>query len=223
MPKRLRRWNGTSWDIILDAAAYDFTALNPVGTPIMWCGAGTGATVPAGYLLCDGSAVSRTTYAALFAVIGTKYGAGDGSTTFTLPLANLNHIPSAIALATNTRATTFATGIQSANHTHANTANASASAVTGNAAATATTATNTGANSNDHTHTVQAGSSSPQASKTTSGISANHTHGIPALTVPATAITANAAAQAITMTNNNQSADHTHNNKIFEVCFIIKT
>lgn len=44
-----------------------------------------GATAPTGFLLCDGSAVSRTTYAGLFAIIGTTYGAGDGSTTFTLP------------------------------------------------------------------------------------------------------------------------------------------
>lgn len=44
-----------------------------------------GNTVPEGWLLCDGSNVSRTTYAALFAVIGTTYGAGDGSTTFGLP------------------------------------------------------------------------------------------------------------------------------------------
>ena len=44
-----------------------------------------GAVVPAGYLECDGSAVSRTTYAALYAAIGTTYGAGDGSTTFGLP------------------------------------------------------------------------------------------------------------------------------------------
>jgi microcystin-dependent protein len=44
-----------------------------------------GSTAPAGWLLCDGSAVSRTTYANLFAVIGTTFGAGDGSTTFNLP------------------------------------------------------------------------------------------------------------------------------------------
>lgn len=43
------------------------------------------ASVPAGWLDCDGAAVSRTTYAALFAAIGTTWGAGDGSTTFTLP------------------------------------------------------------------------------------------------------------------------------------------
>ncbi len=43
------------------------------------------ATVPSGYLECNGAAVSRTTYAALFAVIGTAYGTGDGSSTFNLP------------------------------------------------------------------------------------------------------------------------------------------
>ena len=44
-----------------------------------------GNSAPAGYLICNGAAVSRTTYAGLFAVIGTTYGAGDGSTTFNLP------------------------------------------------------------------------------------------------------------------------------------------
>lgn len=44
-----------------------------------------GTNVPDGYLLCDGSAISRTTYADLFAVIGTVYGTGDGSTTFNIP------------------------------------------------------------------------------------------------------------------------------------------
>ena len=44
-----------------------------------------GSTVPAGYLICNGGAISRTTYSQLFAVIGTTYGSGDGSTTFNLP------------------------------------------------------------------------------------------------------------------------------------------
>ena len=44
-----------------------------------------GATAPTGYLLCDGTAVSRTTYAALFAITSTTYGVGDGSTTFNVP------------------------------------------------------------------------------------------------------------------------------------------
>ena len=54
----------------------------PVGTMQMFAG----NTIPAGWLLCDGSAVSRTNYAKLFSAIGTIYGEGDGSTTFALPL-----------------------------------------------------------------------------------------------------------------------------------------
>jgi microcystin-dependent protein len=44
-----------------------------------------GAAAPSGYLMCDGSVVSRTTYADLFVAIGTTFGAGDGSTTFGIP------------------------------------------------------------------------------------------------------------------------------------------
>lgn len=53
------------------------------GTIIPWTTA-TQADLP-GFLICDGTAVSRATYADLFAVIGTTYGTGDGSSTFTLP------------------------------------------------------------------------------------------------------------------------------------------
>jgi len=56
-------------------------ASSPVGTVVDFAG----SSAPTGWLLCDGSAVSRTTYANLFSVIGTTYGAGDGSTTFNLP------------------------------------------------------------------------------------------------------------------------------------------
>ena len=44
-----------------------------------------GSAIPSGYLLCNGQTVSRTTYAELFAVIGTAFGTGDGSTTFNVP------------------------------------------------------------------------------------------------------------------------------------------
>ena len=53
----------------------------PAGTIIPFAG----SSIPTGYLLCNGAVVSRTTYADLFRVIGTTYGAGDGSTTFKLP------------------------------------------------------------------------------------------------------------------------------------------
>lgn len=44
-----------------------------------------GSSAPAGYLICDGSAVSRSTYAALFAICSTNYGVGNGTTTFNIP------------------------------------------------------------------------------------------------------------------------------------------
>ncbi len=52
-----------------------------VGTIVEW----PSDTIPENWLLCDGRAVSRNTYSDLFAVIGTQFGAGDGSTTFNLP------------------------------------------------------------------------------------------------------------------------------------------
>ena len=55
--------------------------LMPTGTVIAFAG----VMPPPGWMECDGMAISRTTYAALFAVIGTTYGAGDGQTTFNLP------------------------------------------------------------------------------------------------------------------------------------------
>ena len=51
------------------------------GEIIIW----SASNPPAGYLICDGAAISRTTYASLFNVIGTTWGAGDGNTTFNLP------------------------------------------------------------------------------------------------------------------------------------------
>lgn len=63
------------------AAAPSLNALVPAGVYLPF----GGATAPTGWLSCDGSAVSRTVYSALFTAIGTTYGAGDGSTTFNLP------------------------------------------------------------------------------------------------------------------------------------------
>jgi len=62
-------------------AAAAIASLIPYGT--VWAYGGTAA--PTGWLLCDGSAISRTTYADLFTAIGTTYGSGDGSTTFNIP------------------------------------------------------------------------------------------------------------------------------------------
>jgi len=56
----------------------------PAGTVFPFAG-GTSPDPPTGFLRCDGAAVSRTTYAALFAAIGTAFGAGDGTSTFNVP------------------------------------------------------------------------------------------------------------------------------------------
>lgn len=60
--------------------------VGPTGTVIAYAS----SSIPAGWLQCDGSAKSRTTYSALFGVIGTTWGSGDGSTTFNIP--NLNGV-----------------------------------------------------------------------------------------------------------------------------------
>ena len=57
------------------------TTLTPTGVVHMW----PTNTAPTGYLLCNGAAVSRTTFNALYVLIGTTFGAGNGSTTFNLP------------------------------------------------------------------------------------------------------------------------------------------
>lgn len=71
-----------------EATKYDFDGQNltdiqglNTGLIIPW----TDTSVPTGYLECNGAAVSRSTYADLFTIIGTTYGSGDGSTTFGLP------------------------------------------------------------------------------------------------------------------------------------------
>lgn len=86
---------GTSGQVLTSAGASAPTWSNvlPSGVMQMYGGAITQSvsagtlttTAPSGWALCDGSAISRTTYSALFTAIGTTYGTGDGSTTFNLP------------------------------------------------------------------------------------------------------------------------------------------
>lgn len=87
---RLRRRNNANnaWidigpldDVLGDLRLQVSAGSVPVGTVLEFAA----STPPSGYLLCNGSAVSRTTYAALFSLISTTFGAGDGSTTFNLP------------------------------------------------------------------------------------------------------------------------------------------
>jgi microcystin-dependent protein len=172
---------GSSATIAVDAT---YNRLVPSGSIITW--GGSSASPPSGYLTCDGTTVSRTTYAALYAVIGDRYGAGDGSTTFTLPnfasglipfsTTTLNASPGTGTRQTQTvntantassgHAHTFSSttsGNQSADHTHG-----ISSQATGNASVDhshAQNAVNTGNVSADHSHSGNTGTES-----------ANHSH-----------------------------------------------
>jgi|TARA_R100000479_G_scaffold175274_2_gene125898 microcystin-dependent protein len=71
-----------------EATKYDFTGGNLTGIDLVNTGLiipWSDSSIPSGFLECNGANVSRSTYSALFAVIGTTYGAGDGSSTFGLP------------------------------------------------------------------------------------------------------------------------------------------
>lgn len=81
----LKYWDSTAGAYVPLLAGYAANA--PVGgsTPIGGTIAFAGATAPAGWFLCQGQAVSRTSYPELFTVCGVTYGIGDGSTTFNVP------------------------------------------------------------------------------------------------------------------------------------------
>ena len=71
-----------------EATKYDFSGANltgiegiPTATIVPW----SSSSVPTGFLECNGQAVSRSTYSALFAIIASTYGAGDGASTFNVP------------------------------------------------------------------------------------------------------------------------------------------
>lgn len=132
----------------------------PAGTFIHFAGAL--AQAPSGYLLANGAAVSRTTYADLFTAIGTTYGTGDGSTTFNLPDARgqfLRGLDNGRGVDTSRTLGSTQAG-QNASHTHTGTVDAG-----GGHTHTATTDV-----AGSHTHTIPI-----QSSDNTAGFSAYRT------------------------------------------------
>ena len=162
---------------------------SPTGSVTMYAA----ASAPTGWLLCNGAAVSRTTYAALFAVTGTTFGAGDGSTTFNLPNYT-NRMPigvgSGYSLAsTGGSATTTLSAGNLPSHSH-------------NYSGT------TGGTSNGHTHTIN---DPGHAHSITTGNSGSY--GGPYIQSRGGTEQGggtNGASTGITGTNG-QSSDHTHN------------
>lgn len=128
----------------------------PTGALLPW----TTSTAPSGFLLCNGAAVDRTTYGALFAVIGVIYGTGNGSTTFNVPDLR-QRFPLGLA-ASGTGSTLAGTG-GTIDHTH-----------TGPSHSHTIPATDTEA---AHTHTFSATTGTPSSTQAaTVGIDGPYAH-----------------------------------------------
>ena len=160
--------------IVHDGSTAGGFEIMPSGSIIAFGGA---AAPDAGWLLCNGADVSRSTYARLFAAISTAYGTGDGSSTFGLP-----DLRDRVLLGKGSNNSTLGT----------ETGSAAASSVITNATNSTGTATSgsTTASTNNTTGTF---ATSAKDSATGSAITANsnaaHTHTIPALSIPALATT----------------------------------
>ena len=160
--------------IVHDGSTAGGFEIMPSGSIIAFGGA---AAPDAGWLLCDGSNVSRSTYARLFAAISTAYGTGDGSSTFGLP-----DLRDRVLLGKGSNNGTVGT----------ETGSAAASSVITNATGTIGSVT-TGATTNSLSTTTATFATSAKDSATGTALTgvtnSSHTHSVPALTVPALATT----------------------------------
>ena len=112
-----------------EAIKYNFTGASltgiegiPTGTITTW----SDSSIPTGFLECNGSNVSRSTYSSLFAIIGTTYGSGDGSSTFGLPDLQ-NNVPVGKSNNKALASTGGANTVQSTGNVGGSTANATLS------------------------------------------------------------------------------------------------
>ena len=161
-----------------EATRYDFDGANltgiegiPTATIVPW----SSSSVPSGFLECNGAAVSRSTYSALFAIISTTYGAGDGASTFNLPdmqdnvamgksgtkaLASTGGANTVAASGTvgGTTANHTLTVAELASHSHTGRAAINSASFTGNNNSTGATNTNTGSagSGTGHQHNMSA-------------------------------------------------------------------
>jgi microcystin-dependent protein len=160
--------------IVHDGSTAGGFEIMPSGSIIAFGGA---AAPDAGWLLCAGADISRSTYARLFAVIGTAYGTGDGSSTFGLP-----DLRDRVLLGKGTNNGTVGT----------ETGSAAASSVITNATNTTGTGTS-GSTTAGRTNTTGTFATSAKDSATgtalTDNVNAAHTHTVPGLSIPALATT----------------------------------
>lgn len=218
----IRWYNGSSW---ADLNTGSGTLYMPTGSIQPW----TGSSIPSGWLVCNGSAVSRTTYADLFAVVSTRFGTGDGSTTFNIPdLQGYQLVGANLASGSIDNTSTYRVGsVDAASiathssdaHTHtltyatyseiAHTQSHSHSASPVLASSGAHTHTGTTVTSNagqSHTHTASVGAPSTQTAGTgsTARSSSTHTHSAPSVS------TGDTHSHTVTVGSQASTGAHTH-------------
>lgn len=217
----IRWYNGTAW---ADLNTGSGTVSMPTGTLQPW----TGSSVPSGWLICNGAAVSRSTYSDLFSVISTRFGSGDGSTTFNLPdLQGYQLVGADLATGPIDNTSTYRVGSVDAGtiaahsseaHSHtityatyseiAHTQSHSHSATPTLASSGAHTHTGTSVTSNggqSHTHTSSVGAPNTQTAGTgaTARSSSTHTHTGPS-------VTTNTHTHTVTVGSQASTGAHTH-------------
>ena len=182
------------------------SSFEPIKTPIIPTGAiemFAGSVAPIGWLICDGSIVSRIAFSNLFKVIGTTYGAGNSNNTFTLPDMR-GRCPIGVGagsgLTTRTLAATF--GAETATLAETNLPSHTHTTTVGTESVTHTHTGTSGGESTNHNHyfshtagtsgsygLMDSGTASSSGQPSTGGIQQNHTH---------------------TTTTGTESANHTH-------------
>jgi len=187
--------SGLDADTLDGKHANDSSILNPTGSIIMY-GA---ASAPGGYYLCEGAAISRSTYSALFAVIGTTYGTGDGSTTFNVPDFR-DRAPYG--------ASTFTLGSKTAGEVNSSGQNSTGTGTSGSSgASTVANNTGTGTTGTGTTGSATSGGTAPSIPASTYNTGSGTSGGSGASTVAAN--TGNAGATTVA-SNTGSGGSHGH-------------
>lgn len=218
----IRWYNGTAW---ADLNTGSGTVSMPTGTLQPW----TGSSVPSGWLICNGAAVSRSTYSSLFGVISTRFGSGDGSTTFNLPdLQGYQLVGADLATGPIDNTSTYRVGSVDAgtiaahsseahNHTisyadyseisHTQSHSHSAAPTLSSSGAhthTGTSVTSNAGQSHTHTASVGAGGSQTVTTGATSRNTSAHTHSAPSVS------TGDTHSHTVTIGSQASTGAHTH-------------
>jgi microcystin-dependent protein len=197
--QKVRYYDGTSWSDLGSSGTVEM----PIGSIQPWLG----ASAPSGWLICNGQAVSRSTYSGLYAIVSTRFGTGDGSTTFNVPdLQGYQITGTGTGVGSIDNTTTYRQGTvdagsiaahvgTAASHSHSLTYTAftetqhdyahthTATVSEGTVTLTAHTYSDTSNGGQSHTHTASVGAGAGTTATATGATrsSAGHTHTAPSV------------------------------------------